>query len=274
MEARSQILIAATEALAQSRPSQINSRMYEELALQHLPYVSASHRMQIARLLCPLPDAPSSVVQALGADQDQAICSFMAQKIAQSNEAADTDKAPQDNLEAFLSHAPLSSYHDLADELPEAITTFTPVPMLPKSHCETLTQRGLKNGHASLIGDLARICGLTPAQVHRCCTHSAPDGFIVLLTALGFDTPYIDRLLVRLWGTLIDADAMRDLQKCAAGICRKTAGKLIASWKPVAAPPRYKSIYQEPEAAVRACQSKSKLSIQQIPKRPDRIRSL
>lgn len=48
-----------------------------------------------------------------------------------------------------------------------------------------------------------------------------------MLVALGVPARFVDQLLVRFWGTLIDLNTMRDLQETAAGIDRKVAGQLI-----------------------------------------------
>ncbi len=65
MEDRSQLSSAVTKAFAQIRQFHANSRMYEELALQHLSSATTASRLKVAHLVCPISHAQESMIKAL-----------------------------------------------------------------------------------------------------------------------------------------------------------------------------------------------------------------
>ncbi|AEV36958.1 hypothetical protein PSE_2450 [Pseudovibrio sp. FO-BEG1] len=255
MEDRSQLLIAATEAFAQTGHSHASSHMYEELALQHLSSVSAASRLKVAHLLCPISHAPEAVMKALANDHDQMIGEYVAlnskSKVTPLHPATPADEAQDDLVDLFLERAPISSFADLKESLTDPDASTDVIGPLSEEECFELCLRGLKYGHTSMVGQLAHACRLTPDQVHQCCTHTNPDGFIVMLVGLGFSSRMLDQLLVRFWGTLVDTDRMRDLQKAAIGVNKKLARQLISSWSGAVGQPRYHSIFEATETVVR-----------------------
>lgn len=255
MEDRSQLLIAATEAFAQTGHSHASSHMYEELALQHLSSATRASRLKVAHLLCPISHAPEAVMKALANDHDQMIGEYVAlnskSTVAPSHPASSSDELIEDLVGLFLESAPISSYKDLSASLTDTSASDDAVDALTENEAQELTLRGLKHGHTSMVGQLAQACRMSPDQIHQCCTHSSPDGFIVMLVGLGFSSRLIDQLLVRFWGTLIETDHMRDLQKSAAGVNKKIARQLLSSWSVEPSQPRYHTIFEATETVVR-----------------------
>lgn len=255
MEDRSQLLIAATEAFAQTRHSRASSHMYEELALQQLSSVSAASRLKVAHLLSPITYAPEAVMKALANDHDQIVGDYVNSNSkshsAPQLRAGHSEQSQADLVSLFLESAPISSSKDLAASLTEPSASEDVVELLAEDEIRELVRRGLKYGHTSMIGELAQACGLTADQVHQCCAHASPDGFIVLLVGLGVPSRFVDQLLVRCWGCLIDLNRMRALQQAAAGIDRKVAGQLIRNWSKTAVHASYQSIFERTEIATR-----------------------
>ncbi len=251
MEDRSQLLIAATEAFAQSRHSHASSHMYEELALQQLSSVSAASRLKVARLLCPISHAPEAVLKALANDHDQIVGDYVNSTgdSAPQLRANHSEHSQGDLVSLFLEAAPISSGEDLAASLIEPTLLEGTFELLSEDEIRELVRRGLRYGHTSMVGQLAQACGLTADQVHQCCAHTSPDGFIVMLVALGVPARFVDQLLVRFWGTLIDLNTMRDLQLTAAGLDRKVAGQLIRDWSKTGVDASYHSVFKRTETA-------------------------
>ncbi|SDQ88528.1 hypothetical protein [Pseudovibrio sp. Tun.PSC04-5.I4] len=261
MEDRSQLLIAATEAFVASGHSCAGAHMYEELALQHLASVSVDSRLKVAHLLCPLSNAPESVMSVLANDHDLMIGEYVAQnrssKLHRPASSGLTTKGikPSEKLEAFLQAAPISTFQDLTDSLEKDNAPDVSISKLTLVECEELAQKGLRDGQASVSAQLVKASKMTVDQVHSCCSHQTPDGFIVLLVGLGFAPKSVDQLLVRFWGTMIETDRMRDLQKAAAGLCKHTARLILASWAEHPSTPRYQSIFEATNTVVRELRS-------------------
>ncbi|SFK90655.1 hypothetical protein SAMN04488518_11193 [Pseudovibrio ascidiaceicola] len=194
-------------------------------------------------------------MKALANDHDQMIGEYVAlnskSTVAPSHPASSSDELVEDLVGLFLDSAPISSYKDLSASLTDASASDDAVDALTENEAQELTLRGLKYGHTSMVGQLAQACRMSPDQVHQCCTHSSPDGFIVMLVGLGFSSRLIDQLLVRFWGTLIETDHMRDLQKTAAGVNKKIARQLLSSWSDEPSQPRYHTIFEATETVVR-----------------------
>ncbi|GHB19628.1 hypothetical protein GCM10007094_04450 [Pseudovibrio japonicus] len=229
--------------------------MYEELALQQLSLVSAASRLKVAQLLCPITYAPEAVLKALANDHDQNIGDYVSSNFkshsASQLRASHLEQSQSDLVRHFLESAPISSNLDLAASLTGPSASEDAVETLAQNEIQELVRRGLKYGHTSMIDQLAQACGLTADQVHQCCAHASPDGFIVLLVGLGVPARFVDQLLVRFWGTLIDLNSMRDLQQSAAGIDRKVAGQLIRHWSKTAVQASYRSVFERTETATR-----------------------
>lgn len=248
MTNHSQILLAATEAFAASQPSKSATRMFEELALQHLPQTHPESRQKIAKILIDLPHSPASVLAELRKAHAEASQQLHSEYRVVPMPRRSLGKSGADHLDQFLEQAPISRLHSLS----RSNGTFSAfaMPEFDAARCKVLVHLALREGSVSLVLPLAEAAGLSVAQVEKILHHAVPDAFLVLMKALGFADSQINQLLVRFWGAEIDTDTMRDLQKMSAGLSSELVRQVVAEWQDEATIKRYQSVYDATEVAL------------------------
>ncbi|WP_208979219.1 hypothetical protein [Pseudovibrio axinellae] len=200
-------------------------------------------------------------MKALAKDHDQTIAKYVKQhsrtEFGSINAVRVAEKAPEDLIRSFLESTPISSFSVLRQMQAFHLCMERSLPQLSPKECQDLTVNALKYGHLSMVSELANASGLTIEQVHQCFTHSSPDGFIVILVGLGFKSRLLDQLLVRFWGTLLNINQMRDLQKAAASVSPQVAQDLIVSWTKITPVSRYHAIIEASKTCVHELKAQS-----------------